>query len=221
MSQSIFSADALIYWALVFYVFGFLFRDELWLRLLLLAGTICYVAYYFSAPATPLWDAIYTNSLVGLANFFMILITLSERSKFTMSTEMSLLYSHFPNLSPGQFKKVMRKGHLVRAEDPVRLSEQDMPQDKLYYIFDGTLKLEKNRQQADLDAGCFIGELVFLRGGNASATVWAGSDTTYIVWDYETLRELLRRTPNLSNAMIARFNLDMARKLAGSHPVRL
>jgi len=55
---SLWSAEIFVYGALLFYVLGFLFRDELWLRGLLFVGTIFYILYYYFAAQSPLWDAI-------------------------------------------------------------------------------------------------------------------------------------------------------------------
>jgi len=50
------SAGSFVYLALMFYVLGSLVRDELWLRVLILTGSFCYVIYYIYAPERPLWD---------------------------------------------------------------------------------------------------------------------------------------------------------------------
>ena len=66
------SAGVFVNLALLFYVLGFLARDEIWLRGLILIGTAFYLIYYYYAADTPLWDAIFASGVLGLANIYMI-----------------------------------------------------------------------------------------------------------------------------------------------------
>jgi len=84
---SLWTAEIFVYAALLFYVLGFLFRDELWLRGLLFVGTIFYIIYYYYAASNPLWDAILTSSILGVVNVAMIGVVIWERTKFTMSSD--------------------------------------------------------------------------------------------------------------------------------------
>jgi len=63
--------------------------------------------------------------------------------------------------------------------------------------------------------GALIGEMSFIQGGNASATVTASVTCRYVFWPEEALRGLLRRNPNIDVAMKNVFSLDLTRKLTG------
>ena len=97
----------LVYVALAFGVMGFLARDELHWRGLMLAATGFYLCYYFFIAESPLWDAFIANSLLGLVNLSMIFVVIVERSTFGMSREKIDLFRMFPLLTPGQFRKLI------------------------------------------------------------------------------------------------------------------
>ena len=59
--------------------------------------------------------------------------------------------------------------------------------------------------------GPYFGEMPFIQGGDASATV----PCRYVFWPEEALRGLLRRNPNIDVAMKHVFSLDLMRKLTG------
>ena len=103
-----FSVGIFVHLALLFYVLGFLVRDELWLRGLILIGSGFYILYYYYASATPLWDAIFASAVIGLVNISMMVVIVRERSTIGMNAEMLLLYESFPTLSPGQFRRIIR-----------------------------------------------------------------------------------------------------------------
>ena len=63
--------------------------------------------------------------------------------------------------------------------------------------------------------GALIGEMSFIQGGDASATVTATVPCRYVFWPEETLRGLLWRNPNIDVAMKHVFSLDLMRKLTG------
>ena len=61
-----------VYIAFVLDMAGFLARDELWLRTLMLAASALYLIYYYFVTDVPLWDAIRTNAALAAVNLIMI-----------------------------------------------------------------------------------------------------------------------------------------------------
>jgi len=84
MIEYVTSAAILVQVAFLFYALGFLARDELLLRILILVGTIFYLLYYFFIDEAPLWEAIFTSSILGIINIGMILVLILERTTFAM-----------------------------------------------------------------------------------------------------------------------------------------
>ena len=111
--------------ALLFYVIGLLMREGLLLRTFLLAGTGCYLLYYFTIADTPLWDAIYASTCIAIANVYSILRSVMDRSTIGMSHDYKELYGHFPTLTPGQFRRIMRCATWHETEAPQELCHQE------------------------------------------------------------------------------------------------
>lgn len=218
MNSLLISAELFVYVALLFYVLGFLFRDELWLRGLLFIGTFFYILYYYFAADTPLWDAIITSGILGLVNIVMIGVVILERTTFAMNAETAELYSYFSNLSPGQFRRIMKRGQQQVSGEAQTLCREGETLDRLYFVVDGTVYITKGAKRSLVSDGSFVGEVAFLRGTPASATVDIGPGTTYVVWEHDVLRALMAKSPNLANALLAKFNMDLAGKVARSHP---
>lgn len=213
----IFSASILVHLALLFHAAGFLTRDELWLRALVLMGTLFYICYYYYISAEPLWDAMFASGVLALINMALIAIIVRERTVLAMSSHEAGLYSIFNTLTPGQFRKLLRNGHWRTAAKPEVLTEIGKPVNRLYYIVSGEIDLEKETGVGRIGGEIFIGEIAFVLGTNASATVTTRPGTVYIEWDVVDIRRLMNRSPAFKNAMIALFNTDMARKVAISN----
>jgi hypothetical protein len=214
------SAAILVQIAFIFYGLGFLARDELWLRCLLLTGTTFYLFYYYNIEEEPLWDAIITSGILGFINLGMIILLVFERTTFAMDEQTTKTYASFDTLSPGQFRKIMKLATMVQTTKDIKLSAQDVPIDHLYLVTDGAAKVEKSGTARVLPAPLFLGEIGFLLDGKASANVTVQKGGTYTYWSTSDLRNLMDGTPAIRNAMIALFSRDLAEKLGRSAPAQ-
>ena len=206
--------------ALVFYVAGMLVRDGLWLRVLLLLGTGFYILYYFTIGDTPLWDAIFASAMIGVANFFTLFRILIERTTLGMTPERKALFAHFPTMTPGQFRKVMRAGQVRTVDQPEQLVREGEVPSALFYVLGGPIYLDRGGRRIEIQSNIFIGEISFIQGKatNATATVDLGTGAQFVQWDRARLYKILERSQPLSNALTALFNRDMSYKLTQSFP---
>lgn len=207
-----------VHLALLFYVLGFLTRDELILRAQVLAGTMFYILYYFFIADAPLWEAILGSLAIAAANIYSSVIIIRERSTFGMSADERELYTRFHTLRPGHFRRVMKKAGRWQVEQDVVLLEMNSPVDKLFYVRSGTVEISRGGKIAQLGPGHFLGELAFLKGTTASATVTAKLGSEIIIWDQPILKKIMQKSPVISNAIVALFNEDLATKLLVSWP---
>ena len=208
----------LVYAAFVFDFFGFLARDELLLRLLMLAASCLYMFYYYFVTDEPLWDALTTNGALLLANLAMIVVVIFERTTFGLSREAAALFMRLRHLSPGQFRLLLRHATWHRVEATTRLTTEGAPLDRLYYVTEGPMRIAKGRSQTRLASGTFVGEIAFATGAPASASVELDPGAVYLSWDGAGLHALLKRKPALATALTATFNTDLMGKVASSSP---
>jgi len=207
-----------VHLALLFYVIGFLTRDELMLRVQVLAGTLFYILYYYFISDAPLWEAILASLAIGAANIYSSIIIIRERSTFGMSREDIALYEKFHTLKPGHFRRIMKKAQRIHMDRDTVLLEMDQSVRKLFFIQSGDIELSRGGKISSGSTGHFFGELSFLKGTPASATVTAKAGAEVIIWDQDTLQKIMTKSPVISNAIIALFNEDLATKLLVNWP---
>jgi len=213
------TVEYFVYLAFLFALGGYLARDELWLRLLMLAASANYLVYYFTVTDAPLWDAILTSGALALVNLAVIGIVILERTTFTMTRQVADIYRGFDMLTPGQFRRLMRHGAIRTADDTVRLTTEGMQVDKLHFVNDGSVVVTKHGQRTEIPAHIFVGEIAYATGNLASATVEVVPGSVWVEWDQEALRRLTRRFPALGVALVAQFNVDLLGKVATSQPM--
>lgn len=214
MIEALLAEENIVHLAAAFYLAGFLFRDQIMLRALIIAGDLVYILYFLLAPDEPLWGGIFWSFVFMLVNAWMIACIIGDRLHFRMSDDERRLYRLLDNLTPGEFRRFVRTGTWHVAEAPVVLTEENRKPDRLHYVLEGTVTIDKAGRRMSIPPETFIGEVAFLLSRPASATVTVGAGTRYIAWEASALSRLLMRAPSLRIALTTTFNRDMAGKVA-------
>jgi hypothetical protein len=208
--------DGLVHVAALLTVAAMFSKDQFVLRALLLVSTILYIVYYAIIPATPLWDAMAWSTAMVLANVFMMARIAIDRASYAMRQDEKRFYASFPDLTPGQFRRLMKLASWTTARNDTLLTREGEPIDRLYFVVDGAIEVTKAGRSFPVKPETFIGEIGFLLRRPASATVIVKSGARYVDWPADALSVLLSERPALGVAMESRFNLDLATKLAAS-----
>ena len=199
---------------------AYLLKDILWLRLLTILSCFAGIAFNFIVPTTPLWTVIYWNILFAVINIVQVAIIIKQRSSVHFTEEEKELHDTlFKNFAPFEFMKLMRVGKWLEAKDGEVLTTEQKPLDSVMLIYNGLVGVEsKGEEVAKLKDGNFIGELSFITGGAATATVRALRPTRYVSWPKEAVRQLLNRNPSMKFAMQALLSTDLSKKLTHRAP---
>ena len=208
--------EAWVHIAAVFYVAGFLVRDQLYLRLLILLGTFCYMIYYYFVLDVPLWDALIWSAIMGAANLSIIVLIVLERTTFSMSDEELLLYDAFPGLSPGEFRKLLKITDWHAADGQTLLTVEDEAPESLFYVLYGGVRVTKQGQSFSVERPGFIGEIAYTLNRTATANTLVPIGGKYVSWPREKLKALELRYPSIRVALHETLNSDLADKVAHS-----
>lgn len=214
-----FDPSLLIYLGAALLLVAYAIRDELKLRVLIVASTCVYIAYYFVLPEGPLWDPIITSVLLVAVNVWVLGQILLERTTLRLNEDERQLFDAFETLTPGQFRRILKLAQWRTATDPdgTLLTQEDAPSGALFYIFEGIISVEKRERRFRLPADNFVGEVAFVLDRRTTATTVAPEGVRYVEWDADALRKLSRTKPNLGNALNALLTRDLAKKLSGSY----
>ncbi len=199
--------------AISFYV-----KDMMALRALsILAGAVG-VLYNYFLPQGALWLVIFWLCVFMAINAVRIAHLVIERRGVSFTDEERELFETiFKNFAPVEFMKLLRISEWRAAEPGDVLAVEGEAIDELALIYNGEVTVEKGGAEVTRSRdGTMIGEMSFIQGGNASATVRATRPTRCLVWPSGELRHLLKRNPTMDIAMSSVFSLDLAKKLAGA-----
>jgi len=199
---------------------AYLLKDILWLRLLTILSCFAGIAFNFIVPSTPLWTVIYWNMLFAVINIVQVAIIIKQRSGVHFTEEEKELHDTlFKNFAPFEFMKLMRVGKWLEAKQGEILATEEKPIDSIMLIYNGLVAVEsKGKELARLKDGNFIGEVSFITGGAATATVRALMPTRYVAWPKKDISQLLNRNPSMRFAMQAMLSTDLSKKLMRRAP---
>jgi CRP-like cAMP-binding protein len=163
---------------------------------------------------------IYWNVLFALINIVQVALIVKERSGVQFTEEEKELHETlFKNFAPFEFMKLMRIAKWLEAKQGEVLATEKQALDSVMLIYNGVLGVETGgREVARLKDGNFIGEVSYITGGEATATVRALTPTRYIAWPKEEIRQLLNRNPSMRFAMQALLSTDLSKKLMHRAP---
>ncbi len=198
--------------ALLYFV-CFLFRNQILLRSFAIAADAAYIIYYLSVADRPLWDAAFWSILILLTNAVMLVIIVRDQRSTNFNDNELKLYRCL-NLSPADFRQIVRLGQWTKVENETTLTTAGQSLQHLHYILEGEIEMEKDGRRIDSKAPLFIGEIAFLRQSPASATVRLKPGVLYISWSYADLTRAQLKHDNLRPAISAMLNSDLADKLA-------
>lgn len=196
-------------------VLAYLVKDILWLRILAVLSCIFGIAYLYFLPSGPQWTPIGWNIVFMVINVVQIGLIVRERSSVSFSEEEKELYETlFQSFAPFEFMKLLRVGAWNEARPGEILAVEDQPIDRVMLIYNGKAGVEAHGEQvAELRDGNFIGEMSYIRGGPATATVKAVEPMRYLSWTKDSLTKMLNRNPSMRSAMQAVFSADLTKKL--------
>ncbi|MEP3225750.1 MAG: cyclic nucleotide-binding domain-containing protein [Parasphingorhabdus sp.] len=211
-----FNTALLIHFGAVFYIVAFLIRDEMKLRLMVLAGSAFYLLYYYLFPDIPLWDAIFTTFILVAANLVILFRIAMERTVFALSAEDKKLFESFDGFSPGQFRQLLKIARWSTAETLLPLASENQPLTNLYFLIDGAVVIKKGDKTFQLEPDNFIGEIAFVLDRAPSADVTALPGARLVHWEAAQVTKLMKKSPAFQNAIMALLSRDLAEKLAKS-----
>jgi hypothetical protein len=206
--------DVFIHVANVGYLFSYLVRDILWLRILTIVAGMTLLPYFSSRG---LYAPIAWNGLFISINGYQVYRLLLERRPVALSDREQRLWDlAFRSLSPRQFLKLLSVGQWGTATADEVIIEQGQSLERLMVVATGHVEVCLDaRPVASLMAGALVGEIGFLTGEPTSASVHARGEAEYFAWPADRLKKFLDANPDLRAAVQHLIGTQLATKLRG------
>ncbi len=214
MLATIFSPTAFVFIAGALYTLGYLFINQMVLRILVMAGSLSYLAYYYTAADTPLWDAIAITLVLMTANAIGMANLMLRNARFTVPRGYDDIYPDFQPLLPGDFRQLMRLAKRRTLSQETVLTREGASLGSIYYVVSGMPVVTKMGTSFPMAERIFVGEVAYLTGKGSAATTTVPAGAEVLEWKLDRLTEAARRKPQIKLALDAVISRDLARKVA-------
>ena len=195
---------------------SFVLKDILWLRLLNVAASFCFITFFYTRP-NPMWAAIAWNLLFTSVNLYQIVVLFLERRPVYLTEEEQFLHHGlFPSISTREFAKLLQlaEWEVHESDEPLQVITQGQETDCVLLLSLGQMLVVLDEEKkVFLERGQFAGEMSFLTGGDATADVVVQTNTRYLRWNRCELQDFFDKQPNLYAAMQLAWSNDLVRKL--------
>jgi CRP-like cAMP-binding protein len=210
--------EYLINAANVLYLFSYLVRDILWLRILTVIAASCLIPYFYFRP-DPLLTAIYWNLLFTALNVYWIIRLIIERRPVHLTgNDLRLYQLVFRCLTPREMLQLLRLGRWESAEPDECFINQGDELQRLMVICAGRARVVKDGKTVEeLKAGQFIGGIPFITEAAAPANVVALEKTWYMSWPKPALKKFLEQKPELHTALQMTLGFDLTKRLEAAY----
>lgn len=197
---------------------SFMVKDMLWLRALSITASLCSIFYNAHVAQTPLLVPISWNLFFIALNLFHIArLFYGNRRIHLNKKELELYQLSFGDLNLQEFAKLLSLGQWKVYHPGEVLVEENQQMVDLMMISSGRVDiLVQKKKVGELRDGQFIGEMSYLAGQKASASVVAQFETEVLCWKQDELKQLKTKNPSLifslQGAMARQLTVVLAQK---------
>ena len=111
-----------------------------------------------------------------------------------------------PGLTPSNAKEFLKLGNWTDHPAGTLLTEEEQPVDKIQYLLTGSAGVHVNNQSiSTLHDGSMVGEMAWISGMPASATVTTNEASRVFSINVQLLHKFLVRNPHIRHTLEGQF----------------
>jgi hypothetical protein len=209
---------AWVHWPYALLVISMLMRRMVWLRAIAIVAGVSRIIIRSTVlydPVTVVWETALVLINVGQ----LLLIWWDKGHAHSNEHEALLATTILPGQSGRGVKRLMQLARWRSVEAGTVLLTEGQSVNELLFVTDGAARIEKNGNLVAIcSRGDFVGEMGFVSGSAATATVIADRPMRVASFDAAALKSRLADDNDLRHALEASFNRNLIGKLSRSGP---
>ena len=194
---------------------SYLVTDLYWLRLLAIVSLGLEGLYFYYGSNPPLWVGIGWAIVFVTINVVQLALLTRERLTVRLSDQEQQLYAGlFGSLTDVQFNRLLKAGHWREFEDASPLTVRGNPVPELLLIGTGSVRVTVGAEIIAVQkVGSFVGEMSFMSGESATATVTALGSVTALAISRNALDRLMVHDHQFGALVLRLIGHDLIEKM--------
>ena len=194
---------------------SYILTNIFWLRVVACVGIFLEILYFASSGGSHLMIGITWGLIFICINVWQLYVLVKDRWSIDLSaSERWLLRRAFVDLDDAQLARLLRTGQWrdLQPREPLTIIHQ--PVDRLNFIYHGRASVRVAEHVVSyLRAGDFAGEIAFLTGSKATATVIADQPMRVLAFDRDLLAKLCKDDGQIAAALYQLLGSELAHKI--------
>ena len=185
------------------------------LRILAVCAACCGIVYSLFYTDVVLWVEFFWECAFIIVNIFNVIKLISERRNLFLTEEEADIHRVLFRLMPlFDFKKLIASGTWIEFDSGDIIIQEGEHVTEVSVISRGHADILSGKKVvAHCSNGALLGEMSYVTGEPASATVQAAEKSRCIQWDHEELRNLSEKNENIRHGFQAALSENLIRKL--------
>jgi hypothetical protein len=193
-----------------------------WLRLVAIIGSAIEIVYFLYTGGNLMAGIMWTVIFI-LINAYQLFWLIKEKLSFRLpEREAPLLREALAGLSDEQISRLLQAADWKDFQQGDVLTRQDAPVDALYFLCSGRANVEVNKSLVTyLEKGSFIGEIAYLTGNPATATVVIDEPARVLKFSKMRMAKVTAADPQINGIIYQLLGHDLAMKMRRANTRRV
>jgi len=193
-----------------------------WLRVVAVLGSALEIIYFTYTGGDLAVGIGWTVVFIAINVFHLIILTKERLSLRLPEADAPLLRESLAGLSDFQIAKLLRAADWKDCGPGDVLTRQDAPVDALYFLCRGRANVEVSGKFITyLEKGTFIGEIAYLTGNPATATVTIDEPSRILAFSKMKMARVVASDEQISGIMYQLLGRDLAMKMRRTNTRRV
>jgi CRP-like cAMP-binding protein len=208
--------------AYAFLALSYILTNIFWLRVTAVISMFLEIVYFYFSGGNLIAGIAWTVLFI-LINAFQLVRLLRDRMSLRLpEKEGPLLRDALSGLDDAQISRLLKAADWVDGLPGDILTRQDAPLDALYFLCSGRANVEVNKSLVTyLEKGSFIGEIAYLTGNPATATVVVDEPSRILKFSKMRMAKVIAADGQINGIIYQLLGRDLAMKMRRSNTRRV
>lgn len=213
--------DALWHVSFALIALSYFFTNIFWLRVAAVAGLMVAIVSFWYIGGKSVGVA--WGFILITINLYQLVWLVRDRLGLRLpEKEGPMLRESLSGLDDAQIARLLKAAEWRDFSEGEILTRQDAPVDALYFLCSGRANVEVNRSLVTyLEKGSFVGEIAYLTGNPATATVVIDEPSRILVFSKMRMAKVVAGDPQINEIIYQLLGRDLAMKMRRTNTRRV
>jgi CRP-like cAMP-binding protein len=201
---------------------SYVLTNMYWLRITAVVSMILEIIYFMYSGGDLVTGIVWTVVFILINAYQLFWLTREKMSLRLPEKEGPLLREALAGLDDAQISQLLKAAEWKDFVPGDTLTRQDAPVDALYFLCSGRANVEVNRSLVThLEKGSFVGEIAYLTGNPATATVVIDEPARVLKFSKMRMAKVIAADPQINGIIYQLLGRDLAMKMRRANTRRV